>query len=68
MLTFDMAKKCKREGRKTISTEDLFQSLQFLGDPLFSNMLLFLSNFDKSAQSHGEFQVLVYLYLTLGFI
>jgi histone H3/H4 len=31
MLTYDMAKKCKREGRKTISTEDLFQSLQFLG-------------------------------------
>jgi hypothetical protein len=31
MLTFDMARKCKREGRKTISTEDLFQSLHFLG-------------------------------------
>jgi hypothetical protein len=31
-MTFDMARKCKREGRKTISTEDLLQSLQFLGN------------------------------------
>jgi histone H3/H4 len=32
MVTFDMARKCKREGRKTLSTEDLFQSLKFLGN------------------------------------
>jgi hypothetical protein len=40
MLTFDMAKKCKREGRKTISTEDLFQSLQFLGNPKNSRIAI----------------------------
>lgn len=33
-MTFDMARKCKREGRKTISTEDLFQTMQFLGNAI----------------------------------
>ncbi len=37
MMTFDMARKCKREGRKTVSTEDLFQSLQYLGKHLPDN-------------------------------
>ena len=60
MVTFDMARKCKREGRKTLSTEDLFQSLTFLGNAVCEALFMcYASHYFRSLMTISGFGIFV---------